>query len=64
MKNVPVLFAFAAWGFLSGCAEGPSAADNHPSSSALSVPVTTANPENPPPTLSGYVDTSYTSQWK
>jgi hypothetical protein len=61
MKLVLLLLAPAAAVLLFGCAETQQTTDNHPSS-AISVPVQTANPENPPPTLSGYVDTSYTSQ--
>jgi hypothetical protein len=62
MKIVPLLLALGATLLLPGCADTQQTADKHPSSSAISVPVQTANPENPPPTLSGYVDTSYTSQ--
>jgi uncharacterized lipoprotein YajG len=62
MKIVPLLFAPAAAILLFGCAETQQTTDNHPSSSAISVPVQTAHPENPSPTLSGYVDTSYTAQ--
>jgi hypothetical protein len=60
VKIVSRLFVLAAAIALAGCAESPQPAEDHPAT--ISVPVTTANPDVPPPTLSGYVDTSYTSQ--
>ena len=60
MRIVLLFLTLAAVTLLVGCAETPQTTDDHPA--GISVPVTTANPETPSPTLSGYVDTSYTSQ--
>jgi len=62
VKIVPSLLALVVAVALAGCAESSQTADDHPAT--ISVPVTTGNSDNPPPTLSGYVDTSYTSQVK
>jgi hypothetical protein len=59
MKFAPLLLALAAFPFF-GCAESsPPTTDNQPA--AISTP---GNPDNPPVTMSGYVDTSTTTQVK
>jgi len=62
MRIVPSLPALGiAALLLAGCAESASAPDTTSSSNALSLP---DKSDNPPVTMSGYVDTSTTVQVK
>ena len=63
MRFVPLLPALALT-LLTGCAENATAPDNNASANALSLPEKSVPPDNPPVTMSGYVDTSTTVQVK
>jgi hypothetical protein len=58
----PGAFVFGAF-LLMGCA-GVSTASHDSSTSSPGAISTPGNPDNPPVTLSGYVDTSATTQMK
>jgi hypothetical protein len=61
MRRVPPLLAlFVVTLLFAGCAESSSTPD-HDSSAALSIP---DKSDSPPVTMSGYVDTSATTQFK
>jgi PBP1b-binding outer membrane lipoprotein LpoB len=61
MKIAPFLVSLAALAFLlGGCAENSPA----PGTNQAATPSIPANPDNPPVTMSGYVDTSTTAQIK
>jgi hypothetical protein len=60
MKLGSLFAALLAGLAMAGCADTSTASsDDHPSAIAT-APHT--DPDNPPPTLSGYVDSSYTEQ--
>jgi hypothetical protein len=64
MRLVLFFPALAIVAILTGCAESASAPDNTASSNAVSLPQKADASDNPPVTMSGYVDTSTTVQVK